>query len=95
MIFQDAPWRDLCYDSRMITTSDSSVRSRGTLITVNPPRAGKNQIGIDREKLAPPKTRGLRFIPSEDTLQDLIARALEALRAGIFWDRGSILNIVV
>ena len=79
----------------MITTPDSSVRSRGTLISVNSARVAKKEASVDREKLAPPKTRGLRFIPSDETLQDLIARALEALRAGIFWDRGSILNIVV
>lgn len=83
----------------MITTPDSSVRSRQQLIPATPSRiARKNNTAVepvDREALRPPRFRGLPYIPSEDTLHDLIDRALQALRAGIFWDRGSILNIVV
>lgn len=49
----------------------------------------------ERRKLAPPPTRGFTSIPTPDVLEKLIAQAVSALRRGIFWDRGSILNIVV
>lgn len=83
----------------MISTPDSSVRSRQQLIPATSSRVarkGNTSIEpVDRESLRPPRFRGLAYIPSEDTLHDLIERAMQALRAGIFWDRGSILNIVV
>ena len=37
----------------------------------------------------------LNFIPSPEQLQLMISRALEALARGVYWDRGSILNIVL
>jgi hypothetical protein len=47
----------------------------------------------ERQQLLPPRERGYQHIPSQDNLQRLIERALEAVRAGIYWERGSILNI--
>ncbi len=41
----------------------------------------------------PPEERGYQTIPNPDVLQTMIGRAVEALRHGVFWDRGSILNI--
>lgn len=41
----------------------------------------------------PPEERGYQTIPNPDILQGMIGRALEALKHGVFWDRGSILNI--
>ncbi|MFO1241919.1 MAG: hypothetical protein U1E36_01750 [Rickettsiales bacterium] len=83
----------------MISTPDSSVRSRQQLIPATPSRIARKNTAtiepVDRDTLKPPRFRGLPYIPSEDTLRDLIDRALQALRHGIFWDRGSILNIVV
>ena len=35
------------------------------------------------------------IIPTTDELAHLISRALSALSRGIYWDRGSIINIVL
>lgn len=37
----------------------------------------------------------LNFIPSPHELQAMIDRALTALSRGVYWDRGSIINIVL
>ena len=37
----------------------------------------------------------LNFIPAPEALDELIRRARAALRKGFYWDRGSILNIVL
>lgn len=45
---------------------------------------------------APSATRArLNFIPDEQTLLSMIDRALNALSMGRYWDRGSILNLLV
>jgi hypothetical protein len=44
------------------------------------------------EELLPPPTRGYRFIPEDSVLEVLIRKAVGALK-GVYWDRGSILNI--
>ncbi len=49
----------------------------------------------EADPLLPPQTRGFRTIPNLDVLEKLVDRAVSALRQGIFWDRGSILNILV
>jgi len=41
------------------------------------------------------KRAPLNFIPSPDQLEDMISNALTALRKGVYWDRGSILNIIL
>jgi hypothetical protein len=46
-----------------------------------------------QEELLPPPTRGYRFIPEQSVLDALIRKAVSALKKGIYWDRGSILNI--
>ncbi len=50
---------------------------------------------VSPEMLRPPARRGFQSIPAPEVLEKMIARALAALRKGMFWDRGSILNIVV
>lgn len=37
----------------------------------------------------------LNFVPDEHTLLSMIDRALNALSMGRFWDRGSIINLLV
>lgn len=44
---------------------------------------------------APPHRAQYNYIPSPDVLKNMIDRALEALSKGIYWDRGSIINIVL
>jgi hypothetical protein len=37
----------------------------------------------------------LNLIPDNDTLMDLIRQARNALERGIFWDRGSIIDLIL
>lgn len=47
------------------------------------------------QDIRPPAGRGFKSLPHPAALQALIDRAVAALQRGIFWDRGSIINIVV
>lgn len=49
----------------------------------------------DREELLPPPRPSRNFIPTQEVMDDLIDRALAALARGMYWDRGSIVNIVL
>lgn len=44
---------------------------------------------------AAPKRAGTNLIPTPEVLENLIDRAVLALRQGVAWDRGSILNLLV
>ena len=57
----------------------------------NPRRAA----GTVRDVHTPPARAHVNFIPSPDSLATLINSALAALRKGVFWDRGTILNLLV
>lgn len=65
------------------------------------PRPLTGQPRREEETAAPEKPRraspraALNSIPTPDRLQLLINNALAALRQGIFWDRGAIINIVL
>jgi hypothetical protein len=41
-----------------------------------------------------PKRANENFIPSPESLRTLISSAVEALRRGVRWDRGTILNVL-
>jgi hypothetical protein len=56
-------------------------------------RAGKQE--EDFSKYAPPHRAQYNYIPSPDVLKNMIDRALEALAKGVYWDRGSIINLVL
>ncbi len=59
---------------------------------VNTPRS-KDQASEQDSRRSP--RAALNLIPSPDMLTSLIAQARQALAKGIFWDRGSIINIVL
>ena len=42
-----------------------------------------------------PARAALNNIPAPETLATIIRSAISALKSGVFWDRGTILNIVV
>lgn len=46
-------------------------------------------------KYAPPHRAQHNYIPAPDVLKNMIDRALEALSKGVYWDRGSIINLVL
>ena len=66
--------------------------------TTRTTRSGVGQRGttaIERSEFSPPSRPQANFIPSPTVLKELIDRALEALSRGIYWDRGSIINILL
>ena len=42
-----------------------------------------------------PKRADVNYIPGPESLQTLISSAVESLRRGMAWDRGTILNLLV
>ena len=60
-------------------------------------RAGdrKRQQTGDSSIYRAPTRSDLNHIPAADSLMTLINSAVAALRAGVYWDRGTILNLVV
>lgn len=59
-------------------------------------RRTTNTDDASRDHFDPPSSRAhLNFIPSSDSLHTLINSAMEALRRGVYWDRGTILNLLV
>lgn len=42
-----------------------------------------------------PAKADINNIPAPETLQTMIRSAVESLRSGIFWERGTILNLLV
>lgn len=77
------------------------------VININPnyirPTTGRPVATQDRNRKAPARDevplKPLRveenFIPAPDSLATIIRNAIAALRQGITWDRGTILNLVV
>lgn len=70
---------------------------------LNIPSSGKPTVSRDRETpLKQPQTREPaparveeNFIPAPDSLATMIKNAVLALRRGVTWDRGTILNLLV
>ncbi len=66
---------------------------------INTPASGRPSVSRERpreEKLkAAPKRVEENFIPEPDSLATIIRGALAALKQGIHWDRGTILNLLV
>jgi hypothetical protein len=42
-----------------------------------------------------PKRSEVNYIPAPESLRTLIGSAVEAMRRGVYWDRGTILNLIV
>lgn len=76
--------------SKLIQARIDNKPVRATLV---PPTAKEKP--VDRASLRPRRRALLNIIPSSEELDDLIHRALAALSAGIYWDRGSIVNILL
>jgi hypothetical protein len=80
----------------MVNIPNNTVRPRTSVTTTPQRRVNKEeQKTVEREELLPPSRRGFQSIPADDVLASLISRALTALKHGVLWDRGSILNLLV
>jgi len=49
----------------------------------------------DKQEYLPPPRPKRNFIPPQEAIDVLVERAIAALKKGIYWDRGSIINIVL
>lgn len=47
------------------------------------------------ERIIVPAKADVNNVPAPESLQTMIRSAVDSLRKGIFWDRGTILNLVV
>lgn len=76
------------------------------VININPnrinsqqPNAGRpnsgNRSSVNEERIIVPSKAVVNNIPAPESLQTMIRSAVNALRSGVFWDRGTILNIIV
>jgi len=74
------------------------------VININPNRINTSSGGkvgsrkqpqeSDAEVVVPTRAH-INYIPAPESLRTLIAGAVAALRHGVFWDRGTILNLLV
>lgn len=51
--------------------------------------------GEDLGSFRSPRRQEMNYIPSPDHLRSMVERALEALSKGVYWERGSIINLVL
>lgn len=61
----------------------------------NQPERKRQEQPEDRSRFAQPGRAEEGFVPPQGMVDELIKRALTALKQGVFWQRGSIVNIVV
>ena len=57
-------------------------------------RRGQPETPERKKHKTSPKAQ-FNYIPAPDALRTLVERAVSALKDGVYWDRGSILNIIV
>lgn len=43
----------------------------------------------------PPTRAEVNYIPANESLATMVGSAIEAVRRGVYWDRGTIVNILV
>ena len=71
---------------------------QGRITTQGRTRTGTEQKATettDRSYFYPPPKPNENFVPAESVIKELVSRALAAISRGIYWDRGSIVNIVL
>ncbi len=69
--------------------------SRVNIQSGNAGKSGVDRRGASPEKPIIPTRAAENNIPAPETLSTLIRSAITALRSGTFWDRGTIVNLVV
>lgn len=58
-------------------------------------RRRNERTGEDLSSYRSPRRQEMNYIPSPDHLRSMVERALEALSKGVYWERGSIINLVL
>lgn len=59
------------------------------------PDTGHRKPAFADERIIVPVKADVNNIPAPESLQTMIRSAVDSLRKGVFWDRGTILNLVV
>lgn len=57
--------------------------------------AGRRESAFNDERIIVPSKADVNNIPAPESLQTMIRSAVDSIRRGVFWDRGTILNLVV
>jgi hypothetical protein len=77
------------------------------VININPNRINSRPAGAGRRdggrgdsvandgRIIIPSKADVNNIPAPESLHTMIRSALDSLRSGVFWDRGTILNLLV
>jgi hypothetical protein len=76
------------FNSNRIGTSSTGTGS------ANRRRQPSGQNGILGDVIVP-KRADVNYIPGPESLQTLISSAVESMRRGVAWDRGTILNLLL
>ena len=63
--------------------------------TPTPGKSGDNKREADVSVYTTPKRSDVNFIPAPESLRTLVSNAVAALRKGVYWDRGTIQNLLV
>ena len=79
--------------AEFIPTGIGGFAARPAKRTVLPDKGGTPS--FERQEYLPPPKPVFNFIPTPEVIDALVTRALAALAKGIYWDRGSIINIVL
>lgn len=79
----------------MVSIPNNAIRSRSRALTGASPRIDPRPDAEERKRLSPPRKSGFSSVPAPEVLEKLILQAVSALRRGIYWERGSIINLVV
>lgn len=61
---------------------------------IGKPAAGRRQSTSQDNPIVVPKRAHVNIVPEPESLATLIRSAVAALRQGITWDRGTILNLL-
>ncbi|MEZ5690235.1 MAG: hypothetical protein R3D71_01035 [Rickettsiales bacterium] len=58
-------------------------------------RRDRNRSLVSSKKYVIPNKAEINNIPAPETMNTMIRSAVDALRGGVFWDRGTMLNLLV
>lgn len=67
----------------------------GSVSGVKPQNRSTNRRTRSGEEVVVPERAELNFIPSVESITTFVQSAIAALKQGIYWDRGTILNLLV
>ncbi len=79
--------------AEFIPTGIGGLRARPTARKVTPDKPGTRS--YERHELIPPPKPPRNYTPTQEDIDALLDRAIAALARGMYWDRGSIINLVL